>query len=106
MQGVPGAAKDRAERRAREQERAAEDEDGAEEQRACRADRNADRSAQRLAGVPALILPERDHQPGRENGESDAERPDIDERAAHDHQPAEHDERDRQRVRRHADHAL
>ena len=90
------AAEDRAERRAGEQERADEEEQDAEDRRAGDADRDADGAAEHLADVAAVVLAERDHQPEAEHDEAGAERADVDERAARDHEAAERDEQHRQ----------
>src|SRR6185437_4115027 len=58
---------------------------------------------ERLPEVAALVAAERDHQAGGGDAHSRAERPDVDERAAQDHQPADRDEGDRQHIRRRAE---
>src|SRR5205823_2512926 len=56
-----------------------------------------------LAEVSALVAAERDHQADDEDGEARAEGPDVDERAAPDHQAADRNEEDRQDPRGAAD---
>src|SRR5262249_48718134 len=63
-------------------------------------DRDPDRSAEQLAQVATLVLPERDHETAAENDHPCAERAHVDERAARHHQRAEHHQRDRHDVLR------
>ena len=53
-----------------------------------------------------MVAAERRHQPEGDDDDAGAERPDVDERALADGQGAEHDERDRHRVRGGADHRV
>src|SRR5581483_3432587 len=66
-----------------------EQQQDAEDRRAGRADGDADRAAERPPEVAAVVPSEREHQAGERDDEPGTERPHVDERAAHDHQPAD-----------------
>ena len=103
---VAGAAEDRPERGAGEEQRADEQQQDPEDGRAGRAEREPDAPAEHLAEIAALVAAERDHQPEHEHGEPRPERAHVDERAPRHHQAAEHDEQDGKPPRRAADDAV
>src|SRR5581483_11874147 len=94
---------DRAERRAGQEERADDEQQDAEDRRPRRADRHPDEAAEHLAEIAALVAAEAEHQAERGDDEPGPEGPDVDERAAKDHQAAQHDEGHGDDPRRRAD---
>ena len=88
----------RAERGARDEQDAEDECRRAEDQRARLAEEAGDDCFEALAHVAAPVLPEDEQQARGRDGDARAERAEVDEGAAADHQPAERDEGDRQHV--------
>ena len=90
---VTRAPQERSCRRARDEQHAGEDERCPDDQRAGPADDAREATAQRAAESAAVLLAERDHEPDEADGEPGAERPEVDERAADEHQPTDPEQR-------------
>ena len=101
--GVPGAAHDRTERGAREEERADDRQQDAEDRAPDRADRERDRPLEAAADGAAVSRAECRLEAGEADGEADAEGAQRDERAAGDDQGAEGHADERREVGRPTD---
>ena len=103
--GMCTSADQRARGGAAEQQDPGDDAEGADDRDPGAADGDADSIAQSRSQI-AAFTPKRQEEPDAEHGEPRAERPNVDEVAAADHEAADDDERDRQREGRSADELL
>ena len=101
---VPGAADERAGRRAGQQERADDECEHADDRRPGRPEQRAEELLRARTEHAAVRGAERGQQPERRHDQAGPERADVDERAARDHQAADGDERDGRDVGSGADH--
>ncbi len=104
--GVPGAAQQGAGGRPGEEQHAGQEQSGADDDRAGLPHDPGEAAAEERADGAALVASERDHQPDAGDHEAGAERLEVDERAADEHQPAHADEHERQHVGGAADRVL
>ena len=93
--GVPRASQQRARRGARDEQEPGEDQRNADDQRPRLADHVCEAAPERRADGAAVALPQGDHQPEEADREAGAERPQVDQFAANEHQAADADERER-----------
>ena len=106
VQLVAGAAEDRAEARAGQEQDARDRQEDAEDRGAGRAEPQRNERLEPVADEAAVGGAEGQHQAGERNRQSELERPHVDERALRHHQGAERDENDRREVGGSADRAL
>src|SRR5581483_2336403 len=100
---VSGAADERAERGAGQEEDAGDRQQDAEDRAAGMADAEADDALEPGPEQPSVRAPEREQQPEQPDREPEPERAHVDELAAGDYEGADRDERERQHVRGPAD---
>jgi hypothetical protein len=103
--GAAGPSEERSGRRTGEQQPSDHQGGDADDRRAGCAEERADDPFEPAADEPAVLGAEREQEAQREDDETGAERPDVHELAARDHQQAEHDERSGRDVRGRADRA-
>ena len=96
--GAAGGSEDRAGRAPREEQGAGDDERDPDDEHARLTDEVRETTREPAADHPALVAPEREHQAEGTDHEAGAEGLQVDELAAHEHEPAEAEENERNDV--------